>query len=261
MIPIFDSLTHPTLTGHWSGNKDASLKSLLNIAREAQLARLCVVGLSGIEGYEHKRFFDLTSCHSNLFPVASVHPHQIANINAELNYLHSLGYKAIKLHPRIGCYQIDASDSILNECFKMATELNLIVFLCTYTSSKISLMPEKDPYWELVKLFKRFPTLRCVLLHGGVTRLMQYADLVRFNPNLLLDLSYTLIKFKGSSLDLDIQYLFLTLDQRLCIGTDHPDYTPHDLRLRLKDFEPFTPPEKLSNIYYKNLQHFLGLNV
>jgi predicted TIM-barrel fold metal-dependent hydrolase len=261
MIPIFDSLTHPTLTGKWfSKNKIASFHQLLEITNGCDVAGFCTVGLPDTEEYDHALFLEMISASKKSVAIAGINPYKASNISHELNYIKHLGYKAIKLHPRIGCYNLDAEDPILIKCFEITSKLNLIIFLCTFTSASLDIYPDKDPYWELVKLLKKFPKTRCVLLHGGVTRLLQYAELVRFNRNLLLDLSYTIIKFKNSSIDLDIQYLFSNLDQCICIGTDYPEYNMVDLRNRLKDFEPLTSKEKLKNIYHKNLQTFLGIN-
>ena len=61
-----------------------------------------------------------------------------------------------------------------------------------------------------------------VLLHGGDVQLLRYAELVRFNANLILDLSLTIMKYAGSSLDADLSFLFREFDRRICIGSDHP---------------------------------------
>lgn len=255
MIPIFDALTHPTLDETWlDQNKTASLAELLAWNEQYQIEGFCAVGLPGVGSYDHQLYIESLAQTATAFPVAAIHPTQ----HQDFAYIASLGYRAIKLHPRLSQFALDADNVDLCQCFAKAAEFNLIIFLCTYISSEINLFPPKDPFWELVKLLQQTPDVRCVLLHGGGARLLQYADLVRFNPNLLLDLSYTLIKSKGSSLDLDLQYLFTNLDQKLCIGTDYPDYNARDLRQRLLDFEPFTSHEKLCNIYHKNLRRFLG---
>ena len=37
-------------------------------------------------------------------------------------------------------------------------------------------------------------------------------------------MSATIIRFKSSSISLDIKYLFETFDKRICLGTDFPEY-------------------------------------
>jgi hypothetical protein len=52
MIPIFDSLSHPTLTGRWiSGDVDATFPTLDSELRAAGFCAACAVGLAGIQGY------------------------------------------------------------------------------------------------------------------------------------------------------------------------------------------------------------------
>ena len=53
-------------------------------------------------------------------------------------------------------------------------------------------------------------------------------------PNVLLDLSNTLLRYQGSSLDRDIAWLFRSFDRRICIGSDYPDYEPGQLRARFE---------------------------
>lgn len=259
MIPIFDSATHPTLSGKWLNETiDASFNQLSQATANNDVSGFCAIGLSDLFDYDHKLFFENVATNKKCFAVAGLNPFHSSDLVEELHYIQALGFQAIKLHPRLGGYYLDADNPKINTCFECAAQLGLVIFLCTYTSAKLEAFPHTDPYWELVKLLKKFPEVRCILLHGGVTQLLQYADLVRFNPNLLLDLSYTIIKYQNSSLALDIQYLFSTLDQRLCLGTDHPEYTLKDLRQCLQKYEALTPIDKLQNIYHKNLQTFLG---
>src|SRR5690606_18076936 len=99
---------------------------------------------------------------------------------------------------------------------------------------------------------------RILIMHGGVHELLRYSELVRTCPNLLLDLSFTLLKYQGSSLDLDIMYLFRKLDQRICIGSDYPDFSPSQLRQRLAALCQGVSKSKLNNIFYKNLSDFIS---
>ena len=92
-----------------------------------------------------------------------------------------------------------------------------------------------------------------------ITNLIRYMELVRFNENLLLDLSLTIMKYKGSSIDLDIRYLFTNFDRRICIGTDHPEYTHLDVRKRFEYFGQDVAINKLENIAFLNLTKFLNI--
>ena len=59
-----------------------------------------------------------------------------------------------------------------------------------------------------------------IIVHGGGLEIMRYVELSRFNANILLDLSLVFMKYKNSSIDKDIQFLFESFDQRISIGSD-----------------------------------------
>jgi hypothetical protein len=98
-----------------------------------------------------------------------------------------------------------------------------------------------------------------VLAHGGVTELLKYADLVRFAPQLLLDLSFTIMKYAGSSLDLDLAYVIKNLDQRVCVGTDFPEFDHAALRKRFEALTRGLPAAKIRNAASENIRSFLGI--
>ena len=70
----------------------------------------------------------------------------------------------------------------------------------------------------------------------------------------------TLFKYKGSSIDLDIDFLFNNFDQRICIGTDYPEHSHNKLRQFFEKKSNTVKKTKLENIAYKNIMSFLGIN-
>ena len=76
--------------------------------------------------------------------------------------------------------------------------------------------------------------------------------------NVLFDLSYTLCNYEGSSIDLDIRYLFKKFDRRICIGSDFPEITIDKLRKRFDYFSVDIEYKKAINIAYKNIEEYLG---
>lgn len=254
-IPIFDSLTHPTISGNWFKIQNkSSFESLKNEILKQKLIGACAVGIYGLEEYNHKLFIEKCKSIPNVYPVAGFNPN-IINISKELTKIKRLGYKAIKIHPRFNKIKLN-NDKIL-ETFKLAEKENLIIFLCTFFNTNLAEMPSSDPFWDLVNLIKKTPKLKIILMHGGIQDLMKYAELVRFNNNLLLDISYTMIKYQNSSLRYDIEYLFSHLDQRICIGSDFPEYNISDLRKSFSYYSDKISRKKCENIAYKNLMTFL----
>ena len=258
-IPILDSLAHPTLTGRWLGrDEDARFETLTAQAREAGFEACCAIGMANVEDYEHARFMAQCRAHDGLVPVAGFDPTSCGSIADEMARVSALGYRAIKVHPRFFKRSLDMSG--LEETFRRAADAELVVFYCTYMHCALSDYPTADPLYSLIGLLKRVPDVRMVLVHGGDVSLLRYAELVRFNANLLLDLSLTIMKYEGSSIDDDIRFLFRRFDRRICIGTDFPEYSPAELRARFEHFSDGISEEKKRNIGYRNLRSFLGLD-
>jgi len=255
-VPLFDTLAHPTLTGDWFGRGlDASFETLVVDLEEHGFVGACAVGLAGIEGYDHARFLSACRRFPQLYPVAGVDVLAEVDAEAEFVRLRRMGYRAIKIHPRY-CGAATRLD-LIGPMFEAAARVGLIVFYCTYMHGPIGSYPSEDPLYALVRLLKRVPQLKVVLLHGGDVGLMRYAELVRFNPNLLLDLSLTMMKYRGSSIDADLRFLFQSFDRRVCIGSDHPEYGHGEIRERFEELAVGLSLEKLENVGCRNLLEFI----
>lgn len=260
MIPILDSLSHPTLTGRWiSGDVDATFPTLDSELRGAGFCGACAVGLAGIEGYSHEPFLRACARYQALIPVAGFDPTGPQALSSELDHIAGLGYRAVKVHPRFSRFEPTAE--LLGEIFRAASARGLVVFYCTFLHTRLDIYPAADPLYALVGGLKRSPDAKVVLVHGGDIQAMRYAELVHYNPGLLLDLSYTLLKYRGSSLDADMSFLFRNFDRRICVGVDHPEFTHRALRSRFDDLVSGLPDEKARNIGSRNLESFLGVRM
>jgi hypothetical protein len=86
---------------------------------------------------------------------------------------------------------------------------------------------------------------------------MEFSELVRHFPNALLDLSFTILKYAGSSVDLDLEYLFTKFDRRICIGSDFPEFNLSDLRFRFDELSKNCTELQSNNIAFQNLERFI----
>jgi predicted TIM-barrel fold metal-dependent hydrolase len=258
MLPLLDSLAHPTLSGGWLGRPvQADFSTLVAELDGAGYMGACAIGLDGVEDYDHARFIEHCRAHPCLIPIAGFNPASDARPE-RMRALRRMGYRGVKIHPRFSglTHHLDR----LGPALRAAGEADLTVFFCTYLHCALASHPLRDPYYSLVELLHEAPDTRMILVHGGDVEVLRYAELVRFNANLLLDLSLTLMKYQGSSVDLDLAFLFRHFDRRICIGTDWPEYGPRQIRERFKQFAGDLPGEKRHNIAYRNLYHFLGLD-
>lgn len=262
-VPIFDSLTHPMPNGNWltpDYNGRNSIQDLFSEMEVNNIQWALAVGMgSKIGGYQEENYAAFIRGHStNLFPVAFLDFDVLTSgisVVVYLRRLKSLGYVGIKIHPRLS--SVDLFTPLMVELIKEANQLELAVLLCTYFWGKdrktCSNTPEK-----LLTLLCEVPDEKLILLHGGAVRLLEVAEMARHFQNILVDLSFTMCKYEGSSIDLDIRYLFEKFDRRICIGSDSPEFGVSKLRERFEYLTEGLDNTKKKSIGYQNLQTYIG---
>ena len=264
-IPLFDSLTHPTLDGNWNKPEYNGLNSIERIQDE--MTRFNVqwafaVGMGpNIGGYNEEIYAQyINNQSSQLFPVALFDFSFLenwANIEDYTSNLKKLGYCGIKIHPRIS--GITYNDPRLVEIVRHSNAAGLVVMICTY-NWECSIRSIDNSVENLVYLLDKVSDQKLILLHGGAVQLLQVAEIARHFPNVLVDLSFTLCKYEGSSIDQDIQFLFNTFDRKICVGSDSPEFSLADLRRRFEFFSKDIEAIKKENIAHRNLLNFIGLS-
>ena len=76
MIPIFDSLCHPTLTGKWlESDLDSTFEKLKKDLKTYGFLGANAVGIHGVEDYDHSNFIKECSKNNSLVPVAGLNVH------------------------------------------------------------------------------------------------------------------------------------------------------------------------------------------
>lgn len=255
---LADSLAHPTLTGSWLGQPAGATFGALDAAlRQEDYAFAAAVGMWGMDGYEAEAYARAVASHAHLVPIAGVKPQPNEDVRSAVGALKEMGYRGIKLHPRFS--QLDRADPLLGAWMEEAGQQGLVTYWCTYVQTSIDAWPASDPFYDLVSQLKSAPHARVILLHGGDVELLRYMQLVRGNGNLLLDLSHTMAKYPGSSLEADCQFLCAQFDRHLCLGTDWPQFSHSQIRTLYERFTFGVPLEKRRNLGYRNLAHFLGV--
>jgi len=263
MIQLFDALAHPTIQGTWTKQRNlcTSFSYLVEELTSNHYVGACAIGMPNIGNYNHEVFIQYCHQYPMLTPVAAITLNDMETAHISLPNLAKLGYKGIKIHPRWAAISPQKHASLLTHTFQLAVQYNLIVFYCTYLHCRFPHYPTRDPFFSLVNILQQSQQTKVVLVHGGDVQIMRYAELVRFNPNLLLDLSMTIMKYPKSSIDMDIKFLFAHFDRRICIGSDFPEYTHAQVRERFNFFGQGIARTKLENIAYKNICTFLDLHI
>lgn len=258
-IALFDSLSHPTISGDWFGRGvDASFATLAESMQKSRFRRACAVGIAGRENYDHENFAQHCRTFPELVPIAGMVPKSGDLIDRELDEVRELGFRGIKLHPRLSNFGYD--DPALARTFEAAARRGLVVFICTYYHSAIEHYPASDPLYMIARALKRAPDTRLVLLHGGTVELMRWMQFARHIPTILFDVSYTMMKYRNSSLDNDLAWLFREFYDRTCIGVDHPEFTHADVRDRFDELAATATNQAARKIGGLNLANFLGVD-
>ena len=252
-MKFFDSLTHATADGNWLGGSryDASLDRLLR-EMERGAYRACLVNIAGYQ--DNKTLAEFASTYPDLFvPIAGFNPSEyehLSQIESEISKFRDRGFAGIKLHPRLNSY--DPLDERCLATITMAGNNNLVVFLDTLFRQKRIVTRHPADVIDIIAI--ECPETKIVLLHGGGSHLLEMFEIVRMREQLLLDISFTIMRYVGSSIDLDISFLCQTLDRRLTIGSDFPEYTPLQAKEQLLKLTPNLAQEKLENICFRNLE-------
>lgn len=245
--PRFDSLVHVTRGGTWINNRDdASLTRLDAALADASVSHACLVGLSGVVDNDY-----ILECASQssgrLIPIAGVDPSDTQP--ADIAALGPRGFRGIKLHPRLHGY--DPLDPRALALMCAARDARLVVFLDTLFRQRARATRASADIVD--ELAHRCDGARLVLLHGGGAELLRMAEVVRVNPSLLLDVSYTLLAYKHSSVAQDIRWVFERLDQRVVVGSDMPEFTPGEAFAEAERLADGLPASKWANIAHGNL--------
>lgn len=254
-MKIADSLTHVTPDGRWFGTRhDASFDRLRRELDASGTERAVVVALAG--AIENSFVSEVCARDSRLVAGCSfdptAHDDPAAAFRAEL---HDSGFRVLKLHPRLNRY-----DPLEPRCMAVLDELAawerpMVVWIDTlFDVSRMA----RGSVESAATLVARFPTLTFVLLHAAGPDALSLCEAVRPYGNANVDLSFTMHRWAGSSLDLDLAYLMRTFDRRLLFGSDFPEYGIAESIARLHDLGSDVANDKLTNILGGNLLRILN---
>jgi predicted TIM-barrel fold metal-dependent hydrolase len=262
-MKLFDSLTHVTRDGSWMGERtcDASLPRLLAEMQAGGASRACLVSIA--DYVDNDVIIESARAHPDLFvPIAGINPRllpTLRRVEAVVAQVAAQGFAGIKLHPRLNGY--DPLDAKCVAAIESAGRHGLVVLLDTLFRRKG--MATTNAPDVIDHLAAACPETKIVLLHATGTTMLDLYEIVRANDNLILDFSFTIMRYRGSSrLDADMNYLFRSTDQLICIGSDFPEYTPAQVMQRFAELAEGVEPHRIDNITHRNLERlFAGYRV
>jgi predicted TIM-barrel fold metal-dependent hydrolase len=257
-ISYFDSLTHVTSDGTWLGTTrhDARCERLLAELDRCAPSRACLVAIAGV--IDNETVIDAARRYPDRFvPIGSLNP---AAFDSELEIVDAVGllaaegFAGLKLHPRLNGY--DPLHVKVIRALRAAGDRGLVVFLDTlFRQSGRATRNAPD---LIDALAVAAPQTNLVLLHGGGSQVLAISEVVAAHSNLVLDLSFTIHRFSGSSVDNDLQFLMRTFDRRIVVGSDFPEYEPLATRDRVLDLCEELDPAQRANVLAENLERLLA---
>lgn len=255
---IVDSLTHVTSDGKWfATSHDASVDRLRRELDVSRVDHAVVVALAGFIANDF--VLDACSRDPRLIAGCSFDPASAPNPAVSFRReLHGSPFRVLKLHPRLHRY-----DPLDERCVATLEELQsweapMPVWIDSLFGGR-GVRLQKPAAETACELADRFPSLRFVFLHAAGPLALQFAEALRDRPNATIDLSFTLMRYAGSSVTADLRWLLAHLDRRLVFGSDFPEYGVGEAFAALRVLSEGLPEEKLRNVAGANLARLLGI--
>lgn len=173
--------------------------------------------------------------------------------------LASMGFRGVKVHPRLMGRML--AEEELSVSIAAATEAGLATLVCSYPFGSPLTRLRGNLLEILSGALESNPSASVMLMHAGCVDLLRFIEFARMVPNIVLDLSFTLMKYRGSSIEADLEFAFRSFDRRICIGTDFPEFDAVEVQQRFADLVAVTgiSEDKATNISGRNAATFFGL--
>lgn len=264
MTQLIDSLVHTGLNPVWPSAQecDISLESILTrIENEDRLSGALVQTSPWYDsGFSMDLFISILSEYKGdkmIVPVFTLPFCQ--SLDSAVRIIESAlqsGFRVFKIHPRYSEFSEDISLAVLNELCKR----KLFTQLCTYQYSyggSLTFQSTVAYASKAAEIAEKNQSYVC-LMHGFGTDIIKAHNVVRHAKFTILDMSMTILKYEGSSVDNDIRYLCSKFDERICIGSDFPEWNYQNLFRRIDFFLEGLSREKCDNIMSNNLVKVLS---
>jgi uncharacterized protein len=216
---IFDAHAHvyPSAGGFWK--RASSAEELIAAMDAAGVTRAAVLAIepdlpAGVVAEAAGRHPD------RLVAVGSVDPRSQTAL-ASLDRQVTAGVRGIKLHPRIQKISLDdlpRLQPIAARCGELAVPL----IVCSFAGGRDLFRARTLELCHELAL--RAPSTAIVMAHAGGHRPLDALMVLKANPNVHVDLSFSPLYFAGSSVAQDFDYLVQRADPaRVLFGSDFPE--------------------------------------
>jgi predicted TIM-barrel fold metal-dependent hydrolase len=223
---IIDSHTHiypDKVDGFWKS--PSGKNNLIKSMDDANISKSLVIGIDPFINNDLLNQIILPN-QDRLILAGSINPLSQASLKNIGESIQSSGMKALKLHPRLqnfGYTHINQILPIAKECER----LNIPLIICSWCGGRDLF---KSRILEMChQIALEHSNLALIMAHAGGHRPIEALLAMKSCPNLYVDLSFSPLYFKGTSVELDLIYLIKKADpKRVLFGSDFPEMGQQD---------------------------------
>lgn len=249
------------IDGHCHLDKKAvscedAMRKLYEAASSAGVKKVILLNLPEI-GFDNNQVIQIAvKNYDGFFRVfPSVNP-MGKSAGDELAQLKASGAAGLKLHPRLHGYPIN-SDECLN-LLSRAAELKMPVMADCFPDGRNLFLGNTPEAFAC--LAEKLPDLKIAIGHAGGHKILGALMVAKYYKNVYLDLSYTLLYYRDSSVPIDIAFSIKSIRaERVFWGTDYPD-RPYEetIKLSMQEFKKMGLSDAyLKGVLESNAERFL----
>jgi predicted TIM-barrel fold metal-dependent hydrolase len=178
---------------------------------------------------------------------------------SSLQATENFSFVGVKIHPR-NLGWVPSREEIIF-ALRKSVEFDYLIYICSYLPVGPGMVGSFDFLSRISDAIAAVPSAKVVVGHAGVSDLLKASELARRFDSVYLDLSFLLTRMRGTSLMIDLAWLFNTLDTRILFGSDHPDQS---LFASLESFNQLSlelPQIKKDNIMMFNAGNLAGFKL
>ena len=210
---------HLHLDESLGGSAEIAAEELSFQLEEAGISKAIVLHLE-TQPWSPTIFANAILKYQSLVGFINIHPYSDSAAE-QLKYgINTLGFKGLKLHPRLQGFNIDDERTI--KFVRFAGELGVPVLIDAFPDGT-HLMQGFDPV-KYANLARKCPQTRMIWAHMGGHYVLDFMMLAKRLPNVYMDTSYSLLYYRGSSIVKNMIYSMRSMKfERIFYGSDYPD--------------------------------------
>jgi len=202
-----------------NGGATGAARELAQQAREAGIARVIALHLD-IQPWTPEEFSEAVTPHEEIKAFVNVHPKRSDAEQILRNAIENLGFIGLKLHPKLQEFEIDSPQAV--NLVRIAGDMGIPVLVDAFPDGT-HLMQGFSPI-RYATLAQKCPQTKIIWAHMGGHHVIDFMMLAKRLPNVYMDMSYSLLYYRGSSVPMNMVYAMRSMRfERVFYGSDYPD--------------------------------------